>query len=148
MKKKSIITIGTSLAMLFGLFMGTTGSAIKTVGVKASVPSGSTGTLSTDFNQLYDDSEATPDTEYMKVLDSSTNIPLYKDGVLSSYYSAVANKNTASENPKVRNYHNLNTTYYLYLKYCSTKTANTEGSNLIFSPLNDAFRITSISSSK
>ncbi len=90
------------------------------------------GTVSTDFKKLYDDCTSTPDSSYIKTLGDPQNVPLYISGVETNLFSATTNKASATENAKIRNYHNENKDYFLMLKYHKNKTQGLEGSNLIF----------------
>ena len=121
---------------------------------KASVAKADTGTVSTSLSAIYNACPSSPDSNYYKLLVKDTDYPL-GDGTIVNM--RVTNGG-ANSNPKVRNYHNEGTNYYIYIKYNSTHTAVGQlGGELIFNAsdcylldsvvlhngyqINDAFKI-------
>jgi len=88
------------------------------------------GTITTNFKKIYDDSTGTTVNDFKLINDG--NIPVYYSGEETNLFSASVAQGSTTEKVKVRNRNNSGT-YYLYLKYNSSKAVDALGSEIVFS---------------
>ena len=122
MKKKTVLVAALVLGSV-------SAASLFSFGAKSSRVKASTGYADLDLATVYDECPSTADSNYYKRLVADTDYPLGDGTAVNMRVSAGGSNST----PSVRNYHNENTNYYIYIKYNSTHNAVGQlGAELIF----------------